>query len=292
MLLKYKDISYFSELFSFGGAGSGHDMPLPAMLLSCGHSNASRYPDYLCDGQHPAIIPFAVWQYTLAGKGVLDFEDRKGILLSPGTLMLLTAPHKYLYYPAEKSHDWDFLFVCMNGDTALSFCRELTSFYGPVNTLSESSSSVSMARKILSWAHGRKIRSRWIASNLAYELMMSTARDLSTSSKGRSYPSSIRLAIEYCAAHANHSLSVGDLAKVSGFSQYHFVRQFKKNVGIPPSEYIREVRLSRARHLLQMSTASVKEIADICGFASAAHFSRTFRSRFGMSPGKIRRTGS
>ncbi|HBC86923.1 MAG TPA: hypothetical protein DCZ94_08225 [Lentisphaeria bacterium] len=291
MLLRYKDTSYFEELFSFRKDGGGDDMPLPAMLLSCGHSNTSQYPNYLCDGQHPAIIPFAVWQYTLAGEGILDFEDKKGIPLSPGTLMLLTAPHVYRYYPADPSGNWDFLFVCMNGSTALNFCRELTSFHGPVNRLPSASPSVASARKILSEAHKRKINSRWTASMLAYELIMNTSRDLATCAPGHSYPHFIIRALDYCTSHADRPLSVGDLAKASGFSHYHFVRQFKKNVGIPPSEYIREVRLSRARHLLQMSTASIKEIADICGFASVAHFSRTFRSKFGISPGKIRRTG-
>ena len=266
-------------------------MPLPAMLLSCGHSKSSQYPNYMCDGQHTAFMPFAVWQYTLAGEGVLDFEDRKGIPLSSGTLMLLTAPHRYRYYPASRSGEWDFLFVCMNGDAALGFCRELASFYGPVNRVSERSSSVASARRILSEAHRRKINSRWTASMLAYELMMNTARDLSACAPGRSYPSFIKKAIEHCTSHADQPLSVGDLAKASGFSQYHFVRQFKRNVGIPPSEYIREFRLSRARHLLQMSTARVKEISDICGFASPAHFSRTFRTKFGISPGRIRKTG-
>lgn len=289
MLFKNINIPYFSELFNFDGDEGGDKMPLPTMLLSCGHNKASQYPHYLCDGQHPAIIPFSVWQYTLAGKGILDFEDLKGIELTPGTLMLLTAPHKYRYYPADSSDDWDFIFVCVNGNAALAFCRELTSFYGPVIKLTEDSLSPGTAGKILAEAHPKKISNPWSASMLAYELMMNTARDLAACAPGRSYPAFIRKALEYCTNNFDQPLSVGDLARASGLSRYHFIREFKKNVGIPPNQYIREVRLARARRLLHMSLASVKEIADICGFASSAHFSRTFRSRFGISPGSIRK---
>lgn len=276
-------------MFSFGKAGGGDDMPLPAMLLSCGHSQAAHYPGYLCDGQHPAILPFVVWQYTLAGEGVLDFEDRRGIAIAPGSLMLLTSPHRYRYYPAKSSGEWDFLFVCMNGNTALSLCRRLIKFHGPVNQLPAGSLSLASAHELLAHARDQRISCRWTASMLAYDLIMNTARELSISSNRRQHPPFIERAFEHCAAHAERPISVGELAKASGFSQYHFVRQFRKNVGIPPSEYIREVRLSRARQLLHMSTASIKEIADTCGFVSAAHFSRTFRSRFGVAPSKIRK---
>ncbi len=289
MLFKYKEISYFSELFAFGKEGGGDATPLPAMLLSCGHSQAAQYPGYLCDGQHPAIIPSVIWQYTLAGEGVLDFEETRGIKLVPGTLMLLTAPHKFRYYPAKPEGEWEFLFICMNGDLALRLCRELMTLHGPVNQLPVDSLALDSARGLMSQARDQKISCRWTASLLAYDLIMKTAMELSACASVRSYPPFIQRAFEYCESHADRPLPVEVLAKAAGLSQYHFVRQFKANVGIPPSEYIRELRLCRARHLLQMSSVSVKEIAEACGFVSANHFSRIFRSRFGMAPGKIRK---
>jgi transcriptional regulator GlxA family with amidase domain len=117
---------------------------------------------------------------------------------------------------------------------------------------------------------------------------MHTAKELASSCEERALPPFVRRAMDHCARHAERPLPVAELARAAGYSQYHFVRRFTAHVGMPPSAYVREVRLCRARHLLQVTQSSVKEIADGCGFASVSHFSRSFRRRFGMPPGEIR----
>lgn len=45
-----------------------------------------------------------------------------------------------------------------------------------------------------------------------------------------------------------------------------------------------ELRLERARHLLVQTELSVIEIAIACGFSSPGHFSRVYRTHYGVSP--------
>jgi transcriptional regulator GlxA family with amidase domain len=49
------------------------------------------------------------------------------------------------------------------------------------------------------------------------------------------------------------------------------------------------VRVRAARDLLRAESRSITEISYRCGFADAAHFSRRFRSHFGLSPRSFRR---
>jgi hypothetical protein len=57
------------------------------------------------------------------------------------------------------------------------------------------------------------------------------------------------------------------------------------------ANYVRELRLQRAYHLLTPGDASKEQIGDIayrCGFEDPMHFTRLFRQRFGPTPSELR----
>jgi transcriptional regulator GlxA family with amidase domain len=66
-------------------------------------------------------------------------------------------------------------------------------------------------------------------------------------------------------------------------------RLFQRYLGQVPTKYYLELRLQRARELLNQTSLSVTEIAVICGFLSPPHFSKCYRSVFGLSPSSERR---
>jgi len=79
------------------------------------------------------------------------------------------------------------------------------------------------------------------------------------------------------------------LAAESGYSRRQFLRSFHETTGRTPHQYILDIRLERARVLLEDRCLDLIEIAYRCGFASHAHLTRTFRLRFGMPPSAFRR---
>lgn len=79
------------------------------------------------------------------------------------------------------------------------------------------------------------------------------------------------------------------LAALAGVSVRQLERLFRLHLGCTPGEHYRRLRVERARLLLRQTGMPVLEIAVACGFASASHFSRTFRAEFGHSPVKERR---
>jgi AraC-like DNA-binding protein len=83
-------------------------------------------------------------------------------------------------------------------------------------------------------------------------------------------------------------LSLGDFAQSVNLSVWRLCHIFKSDVGMPPIRYLRLLRMERAKHLLESSFLSVKEIAFQVGLNDESHFVRDFKSTYGFSPALYR----
>lgn len=81
---------------------------------------------------------------------------------------------------------------------------------------------------------------------------------------------------------------VSRLAEVSGVSQAHFARSFKRAFGLPPHRYLLTRRIERAIALLRDTDLSITEIAFETGWQSLGTFGRIFHDVTGLSPGGMR----
>jgi AraC family transcriptional regulator, arabinose operon regulatory protein len=117
------------------------------------------------------------------------------------------------------------------------------------------------------------------ASTLAYRILL----ELSRSVRPR-LPGSINAAIEFMQQHLRESLTCFDFAHAAGLSPTHFNRLFRKHIKTSPMSYFNEQRLSWARHLLDNTQLSVKEIAITVGYDDPFYFSARFRKSMGVSP--------
>ncbi len=74
------------------------------------------------------------------------------------------------------------------------------------------------------------------------------------------------------------------MARLAAISPRHLDRLFREKLGLSFSAQYRAIRLAHGRRLLRQSPLRIGEIATACGFSSAGHFSRSYRSQFGCSP--------
>lgn len=81
-----------------------------------------------------------------------------------------------------------------------------------------------------------------------------------------------------------HGLSVEDLARTAGMSVSSFHRTFKEVTGETPLQYLKKVRLLKAKHLLVHEGRRVEEAAHAVGYASPSQFSREFKRYFEVPP--------
>jgi transcriptional regulator GlxA family with amidase domain len=96
-------------------------------------------------------------------------------------------------------------------------------------------------------------------------------------------------AIAHMEAYVESPVPVHDLAASVNLSSRQFERLFRERLGKPPSRYYLELRLQRARLLLRQTSMSVLQIAVATGFASASHFTRSYRHYFDRTPSTERR---
>ena len=82
--------------------------------------------------------------------------------------------------------------------------------------------------------------------------------------------------------------SVADLAKEMMLSRAQLHRKLTSLTSMSPGRYIRYVRLSKAKELLETGKYNVSEVAWEVGFVSASHFTRVFQKQYGFKPSSIK----
>jgi transcriptional regulator GlxA family with amidase domain len=89
-------------------------------------------------------------------------------------------------------------------------------------------------------------------------------------------------------ANLKNPLPLKDLAKSAQISPRQMERLFMRDLKKRPAQYYRELRLKRARQMVQQTGMSMMQIAVATGFATAAHFARAYRMLHGVAPSKDR----
>jgi AraC family carnitine catabolism transcriptional activator len=91
-------------------------------------------------------------------------------------------------------------------------------------------------------------------------------------------------AIELMETHLEEVLGIDALCEAAGVSRRQLERLFQQHFRLSPQRYYLDLRLQRARALLQYTDMSVVEVSVACGFGAAAHFSRAYRAWAGRPP--------
>ncbi|MBS4932039.1 MAG: helix-turn-helix transcriptional regulator [Clostridiales bacterium] len=104
--------------------------------------------------------------------------------------------------------------------------------------------------------------------------------------------SGIQDIVKWVENNLDKSLSAENVAKISGYSSRHLYSKFKEETGVTLTDYIRLRKLTLASFMLRRSGRSVTDIVFMYGFDSLQHFSRLFKSHFGISPRAFRNADS
>jgi transcriptional regulator GlxA family with amidase domain len=97
-------------------------------------------------------------------------------------------------------------------------------------------------------------------------------------------------AMDWMERNLEEPIPVSEIASYAGVSVRQLQRLFKDHVGVSAAGFHRELRLDRAKTLLQQTTATITEVAMCTGFTALAQFSTSFRAKFGYPPSQERRT--
>jgi AraC family transcriptional regulator len=129
-----------------------------------------------------------------------------------------------------------------------------------------------------------------LATALAISLLKhyAVSRPLIRAYRGGLPPHRLKRVTEFIQGNLDKSLSLAELAELTGMSKAYFTIAFKRSTGLTPHQYVLECRINQAHQLLDHSDLSLSDIAARLGFSSQSHFTAVFRRRTGVTPRAFR----
>lgn len=103
---------------------------------------------------------------------------------------------------------------------------------------------------------------------------------------------SIMRAVTLAQTKIDQPLTAGEIARKVNMSSSYFSQCFKDIIGQTYTDYLREIRMERAKEYLRNSTKTIQWISEKVGYNDEKYFSRLFRDYVGVLPSEYRRTDS
>jgi transcriptional regulator GlxA family with amidase domain len=108
------------------------------------------------------------------------------------------------------------------------------------------------------------------------------------SDTGTSIKQKILESAQWIARNCNKSISITMAAQTAGMSERSYLRHFRAEMGVKPSEHLRRSRVELAAAMLESSDLPVDKIARRCGLTSGECLARLFRQIRNVSPTEYR----
>lgn len=130
--------------------------------------------------------------------------------------------------------------------------------------------------------------------SLSTQIVFQLIRDLSVDNKkskdktGLDNPY-IREAVRLMQQYYATNISIQEISDLIYLSPYHFKRIFKEHTGQTPHRFLMNIRLEKAKELLEKNEHSIEEAARLCGFVNPGHFAVAFKRSTKLSPSEYRK---
>ena len=140
----------------------------------------------------------------------------------------------------------------------------------------------------------RKFASPQLASECAKNLLVDTSMrsqtpySSTTFKKGHSDAEILKIQI-WMEKHISHNILMESVVEEFGLSMRNFIRRFKEATDKTPIQYLQNLRIERAKHLLESSKEPFDRITLHVGYEDGNSFRRLFKEKVGLTPGAYRK---
>ena len=119
-------------------------------------------------------------------------------------------------------------------------------------------------------------------------LLISSHPGQQISRKGKKFLDKIKLVLSYIQENYSRAITIQEISQVCYYSESHFMKFFKDCMGMSFTQYLNDYRLQVATQLLKETEDNILEIAAATGFENLSYFNRTFKKKYGITPGQYR----
>jgi AraC-like DNA-binding protein len=231
-------------------------------------------PPYLVERIDPT---FHTLLFTSSGRGSLT--NAKGTFAIESETMAVMPAHANLRFEIDSDH-WDMCWILL--PTSLHW-----------NALMPAISEIRSTAQALNIFHLSHVidQERHLHKSFREHSFAQFARYIELNLKANSIKQEDRLVAAF--AQVEQSLhkpwSVADIAKLTFYSEPHLYRLCKERYGKSPKIIVRELRIERAKQLLDHTDWTLSELAQRLGFSDQFNFSHRFKKAVGVSPDHFRK---
>ncbi len=242
----------------------------------------------------PAARNHFLFHYVISGTGTLLAQDSGGItkeyhIKSMQGFMIF--PDQITTYIADKDMPWEYVWIEFDGLRAKAVVDASGfSLDQPVYKAKSKEFREEMMKEMNYIAENGSSSPLHLIGHL-YLFLDYLARStegfmVNHGSKLRDFY--IHEALVFIEHNFQNNISVEDIADVCGLNRSYFGKIFKKAVGKSPQDFLLNYRMVKATELLKLTRLSVRDISSAVGYDNQMHFSRAFKSIYGVSPKKWR----
>ena len=246
-----------------------------------------------CEPGHsfgPATRNHYLFHYIISGTGTLMADNAKGetqtysIKSGQGFLIF---PGQITTYIADQNLPWEYVWIEFDG-LRVKEALDLTEL--SVNTPVYHSHSKDLREQLMNEmlyiVHHAKESPFHLIGHLYlfldYLTQSAKSKKLVQSSKMSDYY--IKEAINYIEQNFQNNITIEDIAAVCGINRSYFGKIFRNSIGRSPQEFLMNYRMAKATELLKLTSLSIAEIGSAVGYENQLHFSRAFKTIYGVSP--------
>ena len=250
----------------------------------------SYLPDYILPKHTHTFFHYL---YVVGGSGSIRIKNTE-YKLTPNNLYLVTPDTDHTFCASSTSRLVTLEIKFEINDKAL--CDEVCAFPAVINC---SNTSV---YEILNRLHNeritKKIYYKELSSCILYEVFIKLKRTVSnlgkrfvggSESEGEQALDDISKIKIYIKNNIDNDITLTELAEIANLEKTYFVKKFKKATGMTPMQYVRDMKLTRAKKFLLYSDMNITQISEAMSFSSIHRFSEFFLKETGMSPQQFRK---
>lgn len=235
-----------------------------------------------------------VLHFVLQGKGTVEIE-KKRYPVTENMIFFLPPERKVAYWP-DKKDPWQYVWI----EVAGSQCSHAIGLAGlHPDSIPFAPTRAKQIRTLFSDMVEESFETRpgvsmgilgkflQILDLLSYDADYNAGDMTTAPDTGRR--ASVQTAIDLLERnYYDPTMSVSRLSKQLNFSAPYLSKIFKETMGVPPTQYLTNIRMRHACELLASHSYSVSEIAQAVGYNSPYYFSNEFKHIYGMSPSRYK----
>lgn len=232
-------------------------------------------------------FPSYLINLTLNGCGILEYDGQR-YRVPTGHFFWIDCNNPQSYYTDPQEEGWHVIWLHFYGGNAKNYFDAFMSINNgsPVSSLPLNSDAHSLFQELLGVANSDmdQLHKDFEIAQLITRLLTECVKATMGTKESRSVPQIIHATMLYLQENYTKRHTLESLGAKFSINPFYLQKQFKRYVGLSPTEYCIYLRINRAKVLMRSTYATIGEISREVGIENLGYFTRLFKKHEGMTP--------